>query len=169
MIKSELPLNTPLLTVADSISTTHLKTAGLAWLDMAVELFAEEVFSELSLKWWRGLESEKSLLILSLDSSKNYHTKELLRRPGAPKDIYRRRERFDAAVAKLLTRTTPEHLWAALANSRLANVGAWDFAAGWERRYTPSPREKDYPVFMDGQDFWRALADVFSVKAHPWL
>lgn len=169
MVRTELPLSGDLQVPRD-LTAPHLRNAGLAWLDMAVALFAQEAFSKLTLSWHRDLQGEPKLVI-SLDSSKNYFTKRIRALPGAPADRIDRRRALDEAVKKLLDRTTPEELWAALANSRLADITAWDMDRAWR-----DPGGRTYPGFADGHEFlvnWlvamKSWMDAPAPIHHPWM
>ena len=167
-VKSEFELNPNLLTVPVGFHEPRLRTAGLAWLDMAVELFNEEVYSQLELSWFRPTETVPKLII-SLDSSKNFRTKAMLDSAGAPALIYKRRERLDAALKKLMARTTPEDLWAALANQRLANIGAWEFLKAWELVVGPEAAKTSYPRLTGAEEFLGHLTSHLQLNTHPWL
>ncbi|WP_060064573.1 hypothetical protein [Burkholderia ubonensis] len=169
MVKSEFVLRNELLTVPESIAEPRLRAAGLAWLDMALELFSQEVLSGVSLSWRRPLDGSETLLVLVLDSSKNYQTKELMARPNAPPTVLRRRERFDEAVAKLMTRTSPEDLWAALANQSLAHIGAWDFTQAWSSKTSDTALRDLYPSFSDSREFLFYRLQALKTPSHPWL
>jgi hypothetical protein len=166
MVKSEFEMRGELLVVPASIDEPRLCAAGLAWLDMALELFSQEVFSELELRWYRPIAGTAPVLQLTLDSSKNFRTKKLQDSPDAPPAQFKRRERFDAAVAKMFTRTTPEDLWAALANQRLACLHSHDFLQAWE---SAGSGENCYPRFTDSKQFLFYLMQYFKIPAHPWL
>ena len=64
MIKSEFTLRGELLTVPTSFDEPRLRAAAYAWLDMALELFAQEVFSALQMRWWRPLDGSAPVLLL---------------------------------------------------------------------------------------------------------
>lgn len=165
MIKSEFTLRGELLTVPASFDEPRLRAAAYAWLDMALELFAQEVYSALQMRWWRPLDGSAPVLLLELDSAKNFRTKKLQAYPDAPPEKYKRRERFDAAVAKLMSRTTAEDLWAALANQKLACIQSLDFVKAWERA-VGEKEAHSYPRFADSGQFLSHL--VGSAYAHPW-
>lgn len=167
-VKSEFELNPNLLTVPVGFHEPRLRAAGMAWLDMALELFSEEVFSQLELTWFRPTETVPKLVI-SLDSSKNVRTKQMLLSAGAPQEIYKRRERLDAALKKLMARTTPEDLWAALANQRLANIGAWEFLKAWELVVGPEAAKTSYPRITSSEEFLFHLKTHLNLHTHPWL
>jgi len=167
MIKSEFVLHGA-LTVPASFAEPRLRAAGYAWLDMALELFAQEVYSELELRWWRPLNGSNPVLILSLDSAKNFRTRKLQGYVDAPPEQLRRRERFDAAVATLMARTTPEDLWAALATQRLARITAADFIHAWAQALGAEAAHS-YPRFPDSMHFLFHLMQESGVTGHPWL
>lgn len=169
MVKSEFPLRRDLMQLPSSLSEPRIRDAGLAWLAMALDLANQEVFSDLNLRWRRDLMTGENLLVLEFDSSKNYQTKKLMALPDAPPQIYRRRERFDAALAKLFTQTTAEDLWAALAGHRLAQICAWDLTEAWCRKIGERSTLKSYPRFTDARDFLNNLMEVFDEEIHPWL
>lgn len=172
-VRTELPLSGDLQAPRD-LAAPHLRNAGLAWLDMAVALFAQEAFSKLTLSWHRDLQGEPKLVIV-LDSSKNHSTKRIRALPGAPTDRVDRRRALDEAVKKLLARTTPEELWAALANSRLADITAWDMdRAWWEMCGRKAPFT--YPCFAGGHEFlcnWLVAVESRGAAPapshHPWI
>ena len=167
-VKSEFELNPSLLTVPVGFHEPHLRQAGLAWLDMAVELFNQEVFSVLELSWRRPT-NKVPVLTISLDSSMNFRTKPLQDRPDAPPVCYKRRERLDAAVKKVLTRTTPEDLWAALANQSLATLSVYTFIRAWEASVGTEVSKDTYPRFSNSEEFLFHIAKVSDTPAHPWL
>lgn len=167
-VKSEFELNPHLLTVPVGFHEPRLRTAGMAWLEMAVALFNDEVFSQLELSWVRPTDKVPKLVI-SLDSSKNFRTKAMLDCPGAPALIYRRRERLDAALKTLMERTTPEDLWAALANQRLANIGAWEFLQAWTQVVGPDVAKTAYPRLGSAEEFLFHLLSSMKKDTHPWL
>lgn len=169
MVKSEFTLRNDLLVVPTDLREPRVREAGLAWLAMALDLASQEVFSDLTLRWRRNLAGTENTLVLEFDSSKNYTTKSLMAIPDAPPTIYRRRERFDAAVAKLMTQTTPENLWAALAGQRLAQICAWDLQEAWCKKTGERSTLKTYPRFTDERDFLNNLMEVFDEEIHPWL
>lgn len=169
LVKNKFELRRDLLVVPPSIAEPRLRDAGLAWLDMARELFSQEVFSRLTLDWTRPDDSAP-MLVLALDSAKNWKTRPLMELPDAPPEIHERRQRFDAAVKKLMTRTTPEDLWAALANQRLANFGAWEFIEAWRVRVGDDEvANKTYPRFMDSQELLFHWLQHEGKATHPWL
>ena len=168
MVKSEFELNPNLLVVPVSFDEPRLRQAGLAWLDMAVELFNFEVYSVLELNWRRPT-CKVPVLTITLDSSMNFRTKPLLERPDAPPVTYKRRERLDAAIKKLLTRTTPEDLWAALANQSLAYIGAYTFIRAWAAREGAEASKLTYPRLSGGEELLFHTVKTMDLTSHPWL
>ncbi|KVP98322.1 hypothetical protein WJ96_07315 [Burkholderia ubonensis] len=168
-VKSEFVLRTDLLTVPASIAEPRLRIAGLAWLDMVLELFSQEVLSVVYLRWSRPFDGKEPFLELELDSSKNFRTKKLLALPDAPSTTVHRRKRFDDAVAKLMARTSPEDLWAAVANQRLARIGALEIVQAWGAKSRGSSLKDYYPRFDDSREFLFYLMDAFKTPMHPWL
>jgi hypothetical protein len=167
-VKTEFELNPDLLTVPVGFHEPRLRTAGLAWLDMAVALFNDEVFSHLELTWFRPTDTVPKLVI-SLDSSKNFRTKAMLKCPDAPALIYNRRARLNIALEKLMSRTTPEDLWAALANQRLAHIGAWDFLQAWSDVVGPEAAKKSYPRLGSAEELLFRMMNSMEKDTHPWL
>lgn len=173
-VKTELAL-TGELRVPSDLRNESLRAAGLAWLDMAVELFALEPFSRLELTWARDLQGE-SKMVITLDSSKNHTTKAIAGRTGAPKGDPGRRKILDAAVENLLTKTSSNDLWEALANQRLAAIGCWDMYLAWEASGKSGAASMysgvaggRYPEFMDGLEFLHYLTKAYKIPGHPWL
>ncbi len=168
MVKSQLKLQGHLLNTPEDLAASNIKAAGLAWLDMAVELFQEEVFSELALRWTRSFDGRENTLIIELDSSKNYHTRKASGLPGAPSlAMATRRVRLDRAVSTLLSRTTPEALWAALVSHRLASLHCVYICLAWHQKTRPAA--ETYPHFRDGIDLLDALTAYLHEDTHPWL
>lgn len=169
MVKSELALDVTRLQVPSDITAPNLRQAGLAWLDMAAALFKLEPFSSLKLYWWRNIDGTGHKLVISLDSAKNYATKSVRTRLGAPTDVPKRREMLDAAVAELVTKTTPEDLWAALAQQKLQEIWCWDVVRAWDR-VSPG-NDKVFPNLIDGHTLLvHMLPDMRPARSiHPWL
>lgn len=168
VVESKFELNPNLLTVPVGFVEPRLRQAGLAWLDMALELFNSEMFSILELTWHRPT-NKVPVLTIKLDSSKNWRTKSLLEFPDAPPLIYKRRERLDAALAKLMARTTPEDLWAAVANQDLACISAYKFVQAWEANVGTEAAKVSYPRFNEAEEFLFHLAKARGISDHPWL
>lgn len=169
LVKREFELRKDLMSVPLSIAEPRLRTAGLAWLDMVLKLFSQEVLSEVRLDWYRPASGAAPRLVLTLDSSKNFRTRPLAVLPDAPPMRYQRRERFDEAVTKLMAETTPDDLWAALANQRLAQVGAWEITYAWAGKEGESGLKDAYPRFMTSNEFLFYLLPYLKVTSHPWL
>lgn len=167
-VKSEFELNPSLLNVPAGFHEPRLRAAGMAWLEMAVALFNDEVYSRLELSWFRPT-GKAPKLIISLDSSKNFRTKAMQANPDAPREIYKRRERLDAALEKLMERTTPEDLWAALANQRLSSICAWEFLKAWSHSVGPDAAKESYPRFDSAEEFLFNLMAAMDTHTHPWL
>ncbi len=168
MVKSQLKLQGHLLCPPNDLAAPNIKAAGLAWLEMAVELFQEEVFSELALRWTRSFEGQEHTLIIELDSSKNYHTRKASALPGAPSPATStRRVRLDRAVATLLSRTSPEALWAALVSHRLANLHCVYICLAWTQKTLPAA--ESYPQFSGSRDLLDGLTAYLREDTHPWL
>jgi hypothetical protein len=170
-LKTEIELNPHLLTVPVGFDEPRLRQAGLAWLDMAVELFNIEVFSVLEVTWHRPTQ-KVPVLTITLDPSKNHRTKPLQKRPDAPPESYKpgeRRRQLDAAVKKLLTRTTPEDLWAALVNQGLGAISAFTFISAWSAKVGPEESKDSYPRFTNAEEFLFHIAKTWAIPAHPWL
>lgn len=168
VVESKFDLNPNLLTVPVGFHEPRLRQAGMAWLAMAVELFNEEMFSILELSWHRPI-NKVPVLTIKLDSSKNFRTKPLLELPDAPALIYKRRERLDAALAKLMSRTTPEDLWAALANSTLACISAYTFIKAWSSSVGPELGKDTYPRISNAEEFLFHIVTAWEIPSHPWL
>jgi hypothetical protein len=169
MVKTKLALNPALLVVPTSIAEPRLREAGLAWIDMALELFAQEVFSAVKLDWWRKIDGSENHLLVSLDSSKNFRTKGFGEQAGAPADVGQRRERLDSGVAKLIVRTTPQDLWAALVNHHLASVDAQYLGDAWRQKTRGTSLEDTYPAFTDSREFLFYLTQARGIPTHPWI
>lgn len=167
-VKSTFKLDVTKLTVAPNLNEPHIRAAGLAWLQTALELFQEEVFSIFELEWNRTPRGECQLTI-SLDSSMNVHTRPMLALAGAPPIIYERRERFDEAMRRLMSRTTPEDLWLALANQRLAYIWVYDINTAWENCAGETARRTRYPTFSSPENFLFYLMSTRKDAYHPWL
>lgn len=165
-VKYHVTLNPDKLVVPTSLASPELKEAGLAWLDMAVELFNTEVFSVLSLTWTRPL-AAAPVMTISFDSSLNAHTKGLVARNDAPPMGYNRRERLDAAMKKLLSKVSAETLWAALANQPLADIGAWEFIVAWDGSVGQDEARTTYPRFRSGAEMLFNLMKPRK-QTHPW-
>lgn len=168
VVESKFELNPNLLTVPVGFAEPRLREAGLAWLDMAVELFRDEVFSILELTWHRPT-NKVPVLTIKLDSSKNFRTKPLLDLPDAPALIYKRRERLDAAVKKLMARTTPEDLWAALANQTLSCISAYTFIRAWEASVGTEAAKASYPRIGSAEELLFHITKAWDIPGHPWL
>ena len=168
VVESKFDLNPNLLTVPVGFVEPRLREAGLAWLAMAVELFNEEMFSILELTWHRPT-NKVPVLTIKLDSSKNWRTKSLLEHPDAPPLIYKRRERLDAAVKKLLERTTVEDLWAAVANQNLGTISAYKFVKAWEASVGTEIAKASYPRFNNAEEFLFHIVKTSDIPSHPWL
>jgi hypothetical protein len=170
MVKKILAMNASLLSVSLNMAEPRLCNAGLAWVDMALELFAQEIFSVVRLDWWRETDGTDNQLLLSLDSSKNFTTKNIATLPGAPADIGKRRERFDVAVEKLLSRTTAEDLWAALSNQILAKIDGYYLLSAWKLKTGSSTtRDTTYPTFTDSREFLFYMMKARELPPHPWV
>jgi hypothetical protein len=170
MVKKILAMNASLLSVSLNMAEPRLCNAGLAWVDMALELFAQEIFSVVRLDWWRETDGTDNQLLLSLDSSKNFTTKNIATLPGAPADIGKRRERFDVAVEKLLSRTTAEDLWAALSNQILAKIDGYYLLSAWKLKTGSSTtRDTTYPAFTDSREFLFYMMKARELPPHPWV
>lgn len=168
-IKVTVPLESTRLVVPSDLKATHLKTAGLAWLDMAMKLFKAEPFSVLKVEWYRGFTGEESKLILSLDSSKNFRTKGLATATAAPVGgAADRGPRFRKAVADLLERVPAEDLWAAMSDQYLSHITAWQIQYAWALRTGEGGRDC-YPYFVDGLEFLVSLMEYLKEPTHPWL
>lgn len=168
VVESKFELNPNLLTVPVGFNEPRLRQAGLAWLDMAVELFNGEMFSVLELSWHRPT-NKVPVLTIKLDSSKNFRTKPLLDMPDAPALIYKRRERLDAALKKLMARTTPEDLWAAVANQTLACISAYTFIRAWTASVGPEAAKTSYPRIGNAEEFLFHIMKAWDIPSHPWL
>jgi hypothetical protein len=168
MVKVQIALQPARLVVPSSLAEPRLREAGLAWLDMALELFEQEVFSLVKLDWWRTMDGTENQLLLSLDSSKNFRTRQLQDMTGAPPEVFKRRERFDDAVKKLLSRAQPEDLWAALVNQSLFTVDCWYIQEAWGHKTVGTSLERTYPRFSDSREFLFHLMQVRKLPPHPW-
>jgi hypothetical protein len=169
MVKKKLALNAALLSVPMDMAEARICNAGLAWVDMARELFAQEVFSLVKVEWWRKPDGSENHLWVSLDSSKNYTTRDMAALPAAPADIGKRRERFDVAIGKLLSQTTPEALWAALVNQMLATIDAYSLREAWKLKNGSTTLNTTYPAFTDSREFLFYLMKARDLPPHPWV
>jgi len=167
MVKTKFAMSASDLVVPSSIGEARFREAGLAWLDMGFELFAQEVFSSVSFDWVRKLDGDSEIQ-LSLDSAKNFRTRGLQEAVGAPPEIFKRRERFDAAVDKLLSRTSLANLWGALANSHIAKLDVFYIIEAWEQKNRELATAKTYPRFNDSSEFLFYLTQSRKTT-HPWL
>ncbi len=169
MVNKKLALNASLLCLPLNMAEPRLCNAGLAWVDMALELFAQEIFSVVRVDWWRETDGTDNQLLLSLDSSKNFITKQMATLPGAPADIGKRRERLDVAIEKLLSRTTAEALWAALSNQILAKIDGYYLLSAWKLKTGSTSRDTTYPAFTDTREFLFYLMKARELPPHPWV
>ncbi|GBG14342.1 ABC transporter ATP-binding protein [Novimethylophilus kurashikiensis] len=161
MLHTNKPLNILNLQIPWDIESPALREAGLAWLDFAVALFAQEPFSYLTLSWARDFEGKNPALRISLDSSKNFKTRGLRERVGAPEDVTNRRLMFDKEVEVLFSKTTPDELWSAVIASQFSSISAWDFSH--------DVHEESYPRFASGRDFLVHVLPLHNASWHPWL
>jgi hypothetical protein len=167
--KVQVILDSSRLVVPTDLAAPHLKEAGLAWLKMGLELFKAEPFSVLSIEWYRGVAGTTSTMTVSLDSSKNFRTRELAGAIAAPVSVSSQRvPRFKKAVADLLARVPAEDLWAALSNQYLAQLSAWQIQNAWAIR-TGEGGRGCYPYFVDHQEFLVSLMEYLKEPTHPWL
>lgn len=168
MLKTDVALQTDKLAIPTRCEEPRLKQAALAWLDLVLELFSQEVPSNVELRWYRNAIGDVTSLRILLDSSKNFRTKTLASLPGAPTPVGSRRDRFDAAIASLFTKTTPEDLWAALAGHPLAYIDVCHF------RYAGQAKQGEklnyYPQFTSSQEYLAYhLASALNIQTHPWM